>query len=80
MIFKTFILNKDKKIEFTETELKNLLNEIYEQGKLDERNNSQTITWTSPSIWINPPYYNLNSTDYPVPTNYTTTSTRQEDK
>lgn len=48
MITKTFTKNKDGKIEFTEQELKNLLDEIYKEGR--KENN---FIWHSPydSYW-----------------------------
>lgn len=45
MMIKVFEMNKDGKIEFTKSELEELLNEAYEEGY----RNSSTYTWTSPN-------------------------------
>lgn len=52
MIIKVFKFNNNDKIEFTQKELENLLNEVYNNGYLDGRN-SKDYTWTSPSWYLN---------------------------
>lgn len=57
MITKTFIKNKDGKIEFTERELKKLLDEVYENGYQEGKGKS-TFVYTTPNWWTwNKPYY-----------------------
>lgn len=63
MEIRVFKTNNNGRIEFTQTELENLLNEIYKSsyakgyaaGEADGRKNS--FTWTSPYL-TNAPYYN----------------------
>lgn len=56
MIIKHFEKNKNGMIEFTESELKSLLDEVYNQGKRDGRDNGG-FYWSSP--WVNSPYCSL---------------------
>lgn len=67
MLIKVFTKNKEGKIEFTEEELRKVLNEAYLEG-YNSRNNN-TITWPSPKWW-DEPYY----------TTTTTTTTLNNDK
>ena len=46
MKIKVFTKNKDGKIEFTEDELKKLLDEVYSEGY-----NDHTWTWQPPYVW-----------------------------
>lgn len=48
MIIKVFKFNNNNKIEFTQSDLESLLNEVYNNGYLDGRN-SKDYTWTNPS-------------------------------
>ena len=57
MISKTFIKNEKGKIEFTERELKELLDEVYNNGYQDGKG-TPVFVYTSPSWWkLNQPYY-----------------------
>ena len=47
MKVKVFVLNKDHKIELTEKELKELLDDAYWEGY---RDNSRIFTWQSPTV------------------------------
>lgn len=47
---KRFEKNKNGKVEFTETELKALLDEVYNHGYNDGKYNSGVV-WNSPSKW-----------------------------
>ena len=59
MMVKVFTLNKNNKIELTEKELKQILDEAYWEGY---RNGSHTTyTYTSPSILT--PYYSTTCTN-----------------
>ena len=70
---KLFIPNKNGKIEFTESELENLLNEVWRDGY----NSNYYYTWYSP--WCSPWY--TNSTKYPYTTSdYTVTTANEQDK
>ena len=48
MMVKVFKFGENNKVEFTQKELENLLNEVYNNGYRDGRN-SKDYTWTSPS-------------------------------
>lgn len=62
MITKTFYKNKDGKIEFTESALKKLLDEIYKEG-FHEGEKRGTYKYTTPSWWnINSPLYTYTTT------------------
>ena len=63
---KFFVLNKDNKIEFTEYELKQLLDEIYDTGYNDGK--YRTYVYTTPSY----PLHNWYKYKYP---SYITTCT-----
>ena len=63
-MIKVFTKNKNSKIELTEKEIKELLDEAYWEGYRDNNH----WTYTSPSItsndwWKNQPYYTTTSTD-----------------
>lgn len=58
MMIKIFSKNENNKIEFTEEELKKLLDEVYKEGYNDGKNNNvytyytPSITWTpDPNPW-----------------------------
>ena len=51
---KVFSTNKNGKIEFTEKELENLLNEVWNDGY---NHNSNRYWWTSPAPQINYPMW-----------------------
>lgn len=51
-MIKVFTLNKNKKIELTEKELKQLLDQVYWEGYRD--NNKSSWTYTTPLTY---PYY-----------------------
>lgn len=53
---KVFTKNKDGKIEFTESELKRLLDEIYDDGYNDGKKKC-TYTYTTPYRYPYIPYY-----------------------
>lgn len=58
---KVFKLNNNGKIEFTKKELDNLLNEVYNSGYNDGKN--QNHIWYSPHhFWWNDPYYSTITT------------------
>ena len=62
MITKTFYKNKDGKIEFTESALKELLDEIYKEG-FREGKRCGTYKYTTPGWWnINSPFYTYTNT------------------
>lgn len=62
MITKTFYKNKDGKIEFTESALKELLDEIYKEG-FREGKRRGTYKYTTPSWWdSNFPIYTYTTT------------------
>lgn len=63
MKIKVFKTNSNGKIEFTQTELENLLNEIYKSGYAEgeAEGRKSNFTWASPSISTNP-YYNTITT------------------
>lgn len=62
MISKTFIKNENGKIEFTERELKELLDEVYKNG-YQEGKGRPVYVYTSPSWWnLNQPYYTYTTT------------------
>lgn len=66
MISKTFIKNKDGKIEFTERELKELLDDIYKDGYRDGKG-EPIYVYTSPSWWkLNQPYFTYSTTTTPL--------------
>lgn len=68
MLTRVFTKNKDNKIEFTEKELKELLDEIYEYG-YKEGKGQKIYTYVSPSWWtLQKPYYT-----------YCTTATHNDD-
>ena len=73
MISKTFIKNENGKIEFTERELKALLDEVYTNGYQEGKGKS-TYTYTSP-FWLdwNKPIYTY-TTPITGGVSYTTTS------
>ena len=73
MISKTFIKNENGKIEFTERELKALLDEVYTNGYQEGKGKS-TYTYTSP-FWLdwNKPIYTY-TTPITGGISYTTTS------
>ena len=48
---KVFTKNKQGKIEFTESELKKLLDEVYQDGYQDGK--GQHVYWYSPPWWYN---------------------------
>lgn len=79
MKIKVFKTNNNGKIEFTQTELENLLNEIYKSGYVEgeAEGRKNNFTWTSPSIstipCYNTPYYNTITTDTTNTTNTTNT-------
>lgn len=52
MMVKVFKFGENNKVEFTQSELESLLNEVYNNGYLDGRN-SKDYTWTSPSWYLN---------------------------
>lgn len=72
-----FDKNKNGKIEFTESELKSLLDEVYNQGKRDGQANNG-FYWSSP---YSSPYYipYISCTPTGTPTNITTTTTTLND-
>ncbi len=76
MITKTFTKNEKGKIEFTERELKELLDEMYQYG-YHEGKGHKTFIYTSPSWWgLNKPSWTYSTT--PLRTygdEYTTTTT-----
>ena len=61
MLIKVFTKNKEGKIEFTEEELRKVLNEAYLEGYNSRNNNINTITWPSPKWW-DEPYYTTTTT------------------
>lgn len=73
MISKTFIKNENGKIEFTERELKALLDEVYTNGYQEGKGKS-IYTYTSP-FWLdwNKPIYTY-TTPITGGVSYTTTS------
>lgn len=58
MKIKVFKTNSNGKIEFTQTELENLLNEIYKSGYAEgeDEGRKNNFTWTSPYINTTPHY------------------------
>lgn len=76
MLTRVFTKNKNDKIEFTEKELKELLDEIYEYG-YKEGKGEKTYTYVSPSWWtLQKPYYTyctttINSDDYSTTSDHT---------
>lgn len=62
---KFFVKNKDGKIEFTEYELKKLLDEIYKEGYADGKNQNYVYTtpYTPYSPYITPIYRTTCGTD-----------------
>ncbi len=64
---KVFTKNKQGKIEFTERELKNLLDEIYDEGYND---GSKKYYYTTPYHYNWPTWYSTTTT----PLSYTTTA------
>lgn len=89
MLTKVFTKNKNDKIEFTEKELKELLDEIYEYG-YKEGKGQKIYTYTSPNWWtLQKPYYTyctttINGGDYSTTTSDHTinlsTNTKGENK
>lgn len=74
-MIRTFTKNKDGKIEFTERELKKLLDEVYENGYQEGKNKS-TFVYTTPNWWTwnNPNYYTYcSSTNNSIDTTTKTT-------
>lgn len=62
MITKTFTKNEKGKIEFTERELKELLDEMYQYG-YNEGKGHKTYVYTSPSWWgLNRPSWTYSTT------------------
>lgn len=60
MLIKYFYPNKDDKIEFTKQELEKLINDIYEEGRMDGTkvwvgNPTITTPYRSPSIYNEKP-------------------------
>lgn len=83
MKVKTFYLNKDGKVEFTEKQLNSLLNEIYDEGHKDGYSigynagyNANRITWTTPYYNYD---YNITTSPNKIPVNYTTVTSSTED-
>ena len=79
MLTRVFTKNKDNKIEFTEKELKELLDEIYNYG-YKEGKGAKTYVYTSPS-WldiVNKPSWTYTTTPAIVP-KYETTCTTSTD-
>ena len=76
MIVKTFEKNEKGKIEFTEKELKELLDEIYQYG-YNEGKGYKTFIYTSPSWTLNKPYWTYCSTTPVRGYEYTTTTADQ---
>ena len=75
MISKTFIKNEKGKIEFTERELKELLDEVYQNG-YQEGKGTPVFIYTSPSPWkLNQPYYTYTTTTATTANIGNTTST-----
>lgn len=60
MFIKCFTKNKNNKIELTEEELKELLDEVYEYGY--NEGNKKTYWYTSPTINPNPWRYGCSTT------------------
>ncbi len=88
MLTRVFTKNKSDKIEFTEKELKELLDEIYEYG-YKEGKGEKTYTYTSPSWWtLQKPFYTYTTTPGVLPkyevtcatSTDTTTNTKGENK
>ena len=75
MITKTFIKNENGKIEFTERELKNLLDEVFTNG-FNEGKGKSTYTYTSPfwMDWNKPIYTYTTPATSPFSVSYTTTA------
>lgn len=66
MITKIFHKNKDGKIEFTESALKELLDEIYKEG-FREGERRRTYKYTTPGWWnLNSPFYTYTTTTTPL--------------
>ena len=81
MITKTFAKNEKGKIEFTERELKELLDEMYQYG-YNEGKGHKTFVYTSPSWWnLNKPSWTYTTTATPLHNyfgdEYTTTTADQ---
>ena len=60
MLIKYFYLNKDNKIEFTKQELEKLINDVYEEGRMDGTkvlggNPTITTPYCPPSIYNEKP-------------------------
>lgn len=81
MITKTFAKNKKGKIEFTERELKELLDEMYQYG-YNEGKGHKTFVYTSPSWWnLNKPSWTYSTTPITTPVyggEYTTTTPKAD--
>ena len=69
---KTFTVNKNKKIEFTRDELKELLDEVYKAGYNDGY--YSTFTWTS----LNPKWYSPYITNTTITNEWNDTTTSQK--
>lgn len=79
MITKTFAKNEKGKIEFTEKELKELLDEMYQYG-YNEGKGHKTFVYTSPSWWnLNKPFWTYSTTPTHIyDGEYTTTTTADQ--
>ena len=74
---KVFTLNKNNKIEFTEKELRRLLDEIYNDGYYDGKNSNSYYYYTTPyRPYPSYPYYTWCSTTSNGSTINTATSTK----
>ncbi len=78
MITKTFTKNEKGKIEFTEKELKELLDEMYQYG-YNVGKGYKTFVYTSPSWWnLNKPSWTYDTTPLRINDDgYTITTTDQ---
>ncbi len=70
MFIKCFCKNKNNKIELTEQELKELLDEVYKYGY--NEGNKKTYWYTSPTINPNPRCHGFTTTNTTTATDTTT--------
>lgn len=76
---KTFTKNDKGKIEFTENELKSLLDKVYQTGREDER--GKTFTYRTPSAlywWDTAPVITCNSVSSAITNSYLSTATTSD--
>ena len=71
---KFFTLNEHNKVEFTKSELKKLLDEIYNDGYRDGRNSKGWWYYTTP-YYTTTPYYSTSTSNLKTPNNAVNYST-----